>query len=224
MSIPKIADDLSERTTVITINENDNTITKKVSYDEGIVEMSIYNILHHPNILKPISAVAKLESKNTGGFEQYVYITTPRMKTISADDIPTKDIHKWFTDMLSALCYLNHLGISQNDIKLDNMLYDPDTNNYLLFDFGFATIGSKCLQNRVGTPTTVAPETVYRNLYLPSISSSGEYREKREQYIITAEADVYSLGIVLFQVVTGLPSPVYRGGEIYTKKMLQKTC
>ena len=160
MSIPEIGSDLLPRTTTIMFDEVNSTIIKKVPYDEGIVEMTIYTQISHPNILKPISAVAKMESKDTGGLANYVYITTPKMTIISANDISGDKIHKWFTDMLSALCYLDHLGISQNDIKLENMLYDPYNDSYLLFDFGFASMGTKCLQGRTGTPTTIAPEVI----------------------------------------------------------------
>jgi serine/threonine protein kinase len=174
------------------IDNDDGTIIKRNPYYNGIVEMAAYSrIGSHPNILKPRSAEAIVERG-----KMYIYITTPKMKVINGEHIKARGVDKWLNDMVAALLYLNSISISHNDIKIDNMLYDGETDNYLLFDFNFATCGHESLQHRWCSYQTMAPEIIHRNY-------SGD-----KSVIINVKSEVYSLGMVLYQVVTG-KEPLY---------------
>ena len=81
--------------------------------------------------------------------------------------------------------YLHSKGICHRDIKLGNILVNPDLTVKII-DFGFATgSGDQVLSNYCGTPTYMCPELV-----------------KRETYI-GWQADVWALGIVLYRLASG---------------------
>jgi len=193
-----------------TIIIQDDEVIKKVPFWYGIPEMSIYRLIDHPNILKPIRGVAYNESVKSQ-LKSYIDIVTPLMETLTPELVRDIGVEMWFTDMLSALFYLSHVGISHNDIKLENMLFDKQSNKFVLFDFGFSTL-MKWVQGRTGTQTTVAPEVLYRNF--------SDYPDKTRM-IIDEKAEVYSLGITLYYVLTG-SQPVYFDEDVYLHKDVEK--
>jgi len=92
---------------------------------------------------------------------------------------------------LSALSALGDAGITHRDIKPENLVFDrlPDGRTLLkLVDFGIAKEraddGSQVLDDMVGTPRYMAPEQV-----------RGE--------TVDARCDLYALGVVLYQMLTG---------------------
>ncbi|KAL3656803.1 hypothetical protein V7S43_018260 [Phytophthora oleae] len=77
-------------------------------------------------------------------------------------------------------------GVIHCDLNLENVLVTPDLSRVWLIDFGGAYDVQKADQQMTGTPGFVAPERVQDPLKAP-----------------TAKADVFSLGILLFQTLTG---------------------
>jgi serine/threonine-protein kinase len=86
-----------------------------------------------------------------------------------------------------ALDYAHHQGVVHRDIKPSNILLDPD-GRALLTDFGVALALDDSALTRtgltVGTPAYMAPEQ----------ANGAE---------VDGRADLYSLGVVLYQMVTG---------------------
>jgi serine/threonine protein kinase len=97
-------------------------------------------------------------------------------------------------EIASALDYIHSQGIIHRDIKASNVLLDGDGKCYLT-DFGIARITSDLTQltgtgDVLGTVDYVAPEL---------------FEEGRRA---DARSDLYSLGVLLFEMVTGrLPFP-----------------
>jgi len=95
-----------------------------------------------------------------------------------------EQIQNIFTQICKAVAYLHNQNIAHLDIKLENILVDEQGNGYLC-DFGAAHYFKELLKYKVGTVFYSAPET--RN-YLNNFDK--------------AAADVWSLGIVLYVLLT----------------------
>ena len=92
------------------------------------------------------------------------------------------------TDVSGALAYVHAAGIVHRDVKPSNILLAPD-GRAVLGDFGIALVIDT-------TRMTAAAETVGTAAYLAPEQLTGRD--------ISAAADVYSLGLVLLEALTGV--------------------
>ena len=127
----------------------------------------------------------------------YYYIVMPYMdggtlrSRIRQAPIPLTDACRYLREVADALDYIHRKGIIHRDIKASNVLLDADGNCYLA-DFGIARNNSDATQltstgNVLGTVEYVAPEMFEPN------------------YTADPRSDFYSLGILLYEMVTGRP-------------------
>jgi serine/threonine protein kinase len=90
-------------------------------------------------------------------------------------------------DLASALAYAHARSMIHRDLKPGNIMFDSD-GRVVLTDFGIARIISgptvTASGSMIGTPAYMSPEQ--------GLGQSGDHR-----------SDIYSLGIVLYQLVTG---------------------
>jgi serine/threonine protein kinase len=89
-------------------------------------------------------------------------------------------------------------GIFHRDLKPANVLYDEREKKLLLTDFGIArwTDGTQTVGGRKGTPYYMAPE---------QWAPGGQFGD------ITARTDIYALGVMLFEFLTG--ERLFEGNE-----------
>ena len=89
-------------------------------------------------------------------------------------------------EVMFALYFLHKEGILHRDIKLENLMLDK-YNNVRLIDFGMSKVtesSQALLHTACGTPDYVAPEVILREPY-------------------SDKADIWSLGVLLYAMVTG---------------------
>ncbi len=141
--------------------------------------------LQHPNIL-PIF--------DYGESDGYTYIVMPLMQSGTlADLLETRrltlpEIQRILTQLADALGYAHTCGMIYRDVKPSNVLID-ERGNCLLMDFGLArmTEATSRLTSSgaiMGTPAYMSPE-----------QGSGPNVDGR--------SDLYSLGVMLYEMVTG---------------------
>ncbi|MFL5624603.1 MAG: protein kinase domain-containing protein [Ktedonobacteraceae bacterium] len=133
-------------------------------------------------------------SSQVNGDTRY-YIVMPFMEggtlraRIRRSPLPLADACRNLQDIADALDYIHRQGIIHRDIKSSNVLLDANGRCYLS-DFGIARTATDATQltmtgNVLGTVDYVAPEL---------------FEENRKA---DARSDLYSLGVLLFEMVTG---------------------
>ncbi len=139
--------------------------------------------LSHPNIL-PIYDVGL-----AGDLSYFVmkFVSGPTLRDLLGKPIDLPTVSRYMDQLASALDHAHQQGIIHRDIKPTNILMEDDW--LYLADFGLAKIvmGDQELTGTgaiVGTPTYLAPE-------------QGEGKP------VDHRADIYSLGVVLYEMVTG---------------------
>lgn len=90
----------------------------------------------------------------------------------------------WFMHIVAGVQFLHSRGIAHRDISLENVLVS-DNNTCKLSDFGLSTAATSRINEKVGKKLYMAPEVYSGDEYNPVL------------------ADIWSLGVVLFMMVTG---------------------
>ena len=142
-----------------------------------VKEARLQQRLEHRNIVK----VHSYGSIDDSLYILMEYVAGKNLRGFSQNGVPPeKEYFMMFRDMADAIGFIHSRGIIHNDIKPENMLYDPEINSFKLIDFGYARplrrfFGRKCPSG--GTEKYLAPER-----------SRGIYNER---------SDIYSFGIVM---------------------------
>ncbi len=147
--------------------------------------------LNHPNIVD-IYAVDEAEGLV---FFVMAYITGDNLAKRVHDHgaLSVDETRRTLRDVADALAYAHERGVIHRDIKPDNILIDAQSGRPMVTDFGIAravTDGDSRLTATgiaIGTPTYMSPE-----------QAAGERT-------IDGRSDLYSLGIVGYQMLTGEP-------------------
>jgi hypothetical protein len=149
--------------------------------------------LSHPNIV-PIYSVDERE-----GLVYFVMLLVrggsvgdrlKRGEKFSADE--TRRIMREVGDALS---YAHRLGVVHRDIKPDNILVDADSGRAMVTDFGIARAVS---DDADGTRLTATGAVIGTPAYMSPEQCAGD----RE---VDGRSDLYSLGTVAYQMLTGQP-------------------
>ena len=146
--------------------------------------------LSHPNIVS-----IQDQGWNEGGtpavFIVMEYIDGFTLRDLLADNGPLSvpDFLRYMIPVTSALAAAHRLGISHRDLKPENILISKD-DRIKIADFGLARGGV------LGSTMTVESSIV-----LGSVSYLSP--EQVQRGISDARSDIYSLGIVYFEILTG---------------------
>ncbi|GMT06212.1 hypothetical protein PENTCL1PPCAC_28386, partial [Pristionchus entomophagus] len=147
-------------------------------------EIAIMKTLDHPHIVKMYEVLRS---------ERFLYIVTEFCRggelfetLVERGRITENDAKRWFHQACSAVLYCHERGIVHRDLKAENILLDRN-GDVKIIDFGFANYfrPDHLLNTWCGSPPYAAPELLMGNEYDGS------------------KADVWSLGVLLYILVTG---------------------
>ncbi len=154
--------------------------------------------------LREIKLVATLDHPNIAGLRTALRSGTQMLMIMEyvdgqpLDQLPNKDqiqpnppdprraVHL-IIQVLAALSYAHQRGVIHRDVKPSNVLVRPD-HTVKLTDFGIAS--------RAGDPRLTGPGMALGSLYYMS-------PEQIKAFPVDARSDIYSVGVTLYEIVTG---------------------
>ena len=171
-----------------------NAQTKSEADELGRVERNLLQkdaLMNNPHVVR-IMGIEDYEEafENTGVLRRYVIVFMELLHTFTIE--PQKqqaqeNVVKLGLDISDALIACAKEKITHRDIKPDNILQD-DNGNYKLIDFGEARMVDRELGLTArGTPLYTAPEVKFGH-------------ERDSDFTLAAKADIYSLGLVMYQM------------------------
>ncbi|MDE5981296.1 MAG: serine/threonine protein kinase, partial [Bacteroidaceae bacterium] len=149
------------------------------------VETQLYLYMQHPNIPRLVDFIDMHEREQLyivmefvrgENLEQYIYTEIGL--------IPERKALPMFLEILDTVAYLHRHGILHLDIKSNNVMIQPD-GKIKLIDLGIASRMSDAVNSTgFGTPAYMPPEQSEKG-------QCGPY------------TDIFALGVVLFEMLTG---------------------
>jgi serine/threonine-protein kinase len=159
-------------------------------------EEEVLRRLHHPNIVRVIAPRHKSQT-----YLAMEFVEGPTLRMLMREHAPLSvaDALSYVRQLTSALAYMHRSGVIHRDLKPENILISAGGMPKLV-DFGITLdiharrLTWSGLSASLGTPDYMAPEQV--------AGGRGD-----------ARSDVYALGVILFEMLTGaLP---FTGGNAY---------
>jgi formylglycine-generating enzyme required for sulfatase activity/tRNA A-37 threonylcarbamoyl transferase component Bud32 len=146
--------------------------------------------MSHPNIIKVTDLIE--EGDNVAFVMEYVEGETLKDYIERKGKLTDEEIKTIFSQMLEALGYVHKQNLVHRDVKPSNFMVDRE-GNIKLMDFGIAkntdSNSAEYTQTgtgmQMGTPMYMSPEQI------------------KSSKAVTAASDIYSLGVVLWQMVKG---------------------
>lgn len=161
--------------------------------------------LNHPNLVRVID----LDFDEELGAPYYVMdlVLYKDGETHTLDDVEPggadeEQIWEWFRQLCDALAYIHSQGIVHRDIKLNNVLIGPD-RRVVLSDFGISKVNNESLRSEVDVTKT----------FVTGMAENGRLAMGTRGYMapevlrgeeVTPAADVYSLGVAFFRLLTNV--------------------
>lgn len=181
----------------------DKTKLDQRETDHLLKEVQCMKLVRHPNVVRLYHVITTknklylvLELGSGGDLLDYL--------NKMPDGIGEDRTRDYFCQIIRAIAYCHHLHIVHRDLKPENIIFNEDYSVLKLTDFGFSNEfcpGEK-LMTYCGSWKYSAPEILLQEEYDPPA------------------VDVWSLGVMLFQMVAGrLPFSEVNQSETLTKIM-----
>ncbi len=161
--------------------------------------------LQHPNIVT-VHAVRRLRAGGLALIMQLVPGRTLKAAVIEHGPFAPEQAERVLHDVAEALAYAHAHGVVHRDVKPENIFLDENSGRAMLSDFGIAHSADH--ESRltmtgaaIGTPAYMAPEQI-------------------DGAPADARSDIYSLGLVAWEMLTGRRP--WEGESLYTVISKQK--
>lgn len=170
-----------------TITSNEPDVVARFTH-----EVKVHSKLHHKNVAQALDCLTVPETGQTFFVMEYLPgLTMQEVLRTQGKVLRESDVINVFSQICDALEHAHNKGIVHRDLKPGNIILCEEDGRLLVkvVDFGIARVQEEMQR------LTKTGETVGSPLYMSPEQCMGKELDQR--------ADVYSLGIVLFEALTG---------------------
>lgn len=140
----------------------------------------------------------------------------------NTDDIIKKregDIAKIFSQIISGVDYIHQMSVVHRDLKMENIMINPENLNVKIIDFGFSKITKSLKWTTIcGSFEYMAPEILQSFLEV----ESQQLPQNKKFQNLTIQSEVWALGIILFGM-TYQRLPFYHQNRIQLFNLILKS-
>lgn len=193
----RVDDPSIQRAIKILLPDDDLPAPELTSFQNRFLrEAQAVSQLHHAHILPILSYHAEASRLS--------YMELPLMSggtlagKMAAGPLPLEDVASYLRQIASALDYAHRQGVIHRDVKGANVLLDRD-GTPLLADFGIARIFERGVSQPLDTTSSRALTRTGQVIGTPACMAP----EQLTGGATTPQLDIYALGVLAWQMVTG---------------------
>jgi serine/threonine protein kinase len=169
------------------------------NFQSEVAKLQKVNEIPNPNVVKILSF--GITESGSFPFIEMEYIEGPDLSELLQPPhekiYMLKELLKVADQLACALAHCHSVGVKHGDVKSNNVKYNIHTGNYVLLDFGLAIMSEEQRRSSIrnaGAVEFMAPE--------------------QHQGIMLMQTDVYSYGVILYELLTGsVPFPLNGDGD-----------
>ncbi len=182
-------DENLDRYAAVKVIDSDFATTTEAEYTRRFqIEARAIAHLRHPNIV----GVYQFGRSEGIYYMAQVFLEGKDLRTLlkeyvrRGERMPADEVLRIVRDITSALDYAHEQGVIHRDIKPSNIMLERHSGRAILMDFGLAlSVHEGTMGDTFGSAHYIAPEQ--------AVSSAQA----------TAQSDLYSLGVVIYEMLTG---------------------
>jgi serine/threonine protein kinase len=159
------------------------------------LEAEALGMLHHPGIANIFEAGKTIVNNDERMFIAMELVQGPSLARFIKDTNPSRTARiELIAKIADAVDHAHRRGVVHRDLKPGNVIIDQPSNQPKVLDFGVARLGS---ESNDRTMNTRAGQLIGTLEYMSPEQLSGDPRA------IDSRTDVYALGVMLYEALTG---------------------